>query len=53
MLLVVANLLGFALGSDGVLFLVRQTVSTLSGFFAFVASCGALFVWTQIMFEYR
>jgi D-alanyl-lipoteichoic acid acyltransferase DltB (MBOAT superfamily) len=53
LMLMVANLVGFALGLDGLNGLVKGVVSSWEGQAFFWASCGAFFVAAQVMFEWR
>ncbi len=48
-----ANLVGFALGVDGIEGLLRGVVGSYSGLVFLAAACGALFVGAQVMFELR
>lgn len=52
-MMMLANLFGFCLGKDGVIALLREMFSTVSGFEFFVLSLSALFVGSQVMFELR
>lgn len=52
-MLMTANLVGFALGLDGLKGLINGIVSSWSGQVFFWTSCAALFVGTQVMFEWR
>jgi D-alanyl-lipoteichoic acid acyltransferase DltB (MBOAT superfamily) len=53
LMLMVANLVGFALGLDGLRDLVHGIMSTWSGLGFLLSACGALFVGVQLMFELR
>lgn len=53
LMMMVANLVGFALGLDGLKGLVAGIAGSYSGVAFVVAACGALFVGTQVMFEVR
>ncbi|KAF2201879.1 MBOAT-domain-containing protein [Delitschia confertaspora ATCC 74209] len=53
LMLMVANLVGFALGLDGLDGLIKGIVKDYSGWAFFVSACAALFVGVQIMFEVR
>jgi D-alanyl-lipoteichoic acid acyltransferase DltB (MBOAT superfamily) len=53
LMLMVANLVGFALGLDGLNGLIKGVVSSWEGQVFFWASCGAFFVGAQVMFEWR
>ncbi|KAI4245882.1 MAG: hypothetical protein LQ352_006494, partial [Teloschistes flavicans] len=53
LMMMAANLVGFAVGLDGLKGLVRGIVGSYSGLVFLVTACGALFVGVQIMFELR
>ncbi|KAF1839744.1 glycerol:H+ symporter-like protein [Decorospora gaudefroyi] len=53
LMLMTANLVGFALGVDGLKDLVSGIVGTWSGWAFFATACGALFTGVQFMFEWR
>ena len=53
MLLMAANLVGFALGLDGLRDLVRTILVTWEGQVFFWTACFALFTGAQFMFEWR
>ncbi|KAJ4359411.1 glycerol transporter [Ascochyta clinopodiicola] len=53
LMLMVANLVGFALGLDGLEGLVRGVASSWSGWAFLAAACFALFTGVQFMFEWR
>ncbi|KAI4955635.1 hypothetical protein J4E91_001496 [Alternaria rosae] len=53
LMLMTANLVGFALGVDGLKDLVRGIVGTWSGWMFLATACGALFTGVQVMFEWR
>ncbi|KAF2001005.1 MBOAT-domain-containing protein [Amniculicola lignicola CBS 123094] len=53
LMLMVANLVGFALGLDGLGGLVRGIMGSWSGLGFFWGACAALFMGAQIMFEVR
>ena len=48
-----ANLVGFALGLDGLKGLVQGIIGSWQGLGFMLAACGALFVGVQVMFEVR
>lgn len=52
-MMMIANLFGFCLGSDGTKMLLHDTFMTFAGFKFFVTSTLCLFVAVQIMFEIR
>ncbi|KAL8655138.1 MAG: hypothetical protein Q9226_003162 [Calogaya cf. arnoldii] len=53
LMMMAANLVGFAVGLDGLTDLVRGIVGSYSGLVFLAAACGALFAAAQIMFELR
>lgn len=53
MMMMVANLVGFAIGVDGTKKLVEGIVGSWGGGFFLLAACGTLFVGVQVMFEVR
>jgi D-alanyl-lipoteichoic acid acyltransferase DltB (MBOAT superfamily) len=53
LMMMAANLVGFAVGVDGLKEIVHGIVSSWSGFTFIVTACSALFVGAQIMFEIR
>ncbi|KAL9604635.1 MAG: hypothetical protein Q9219_000355 [cf. Caloplaca sp. 3 TL-2023] len=53
LMMMAANLVGFAVGLDGLKDLVNGIVGSYSGLLFLVTACGALFVGAQIMFELR
>ncbi|XPS68268.1 glycerol transporter [Ascochyta lentis] len=53
LMLMVANLVGFALGLDGLDGLVKGIASSWSGWAFLAAACFALFTGVQFMFEWR
>lgn len=53
LLLMAANLVGFALGLDGLVRLTNGIMGSYSGLAFFWSACGALFVGVQVMFELR
>ncbi|CAK9436869.1 uncharacterized protein LODBEIA_P13910 [Lodderomyces beijingensis] len=52
-MMMIANLVGFCLGKDGTLQLIREIFRTFSGVSFFVISSFCLFVASQVMFELR
>ena len=52
-MMMVANLVGFALGLDGLEGLAKGIVRSYSGLAFLASACGALFVGVQVMFEVR
>lgn len=53
MLMMVANLVGFAIKVEGTKRLIQGIVGSLSGAFFVLAACATLFVGAQVMFEVR
>lgn len=53
LMMMVANLVGFALGLDGLEGLAKGIVHSYSGLAFLASACGALFVGVQVMFEVR
>lgn len=53
LMMMIANLVGFALGLDGLKGLLTEMLGSYSGIVYLVIACGALFVGVQVMFEIR
>ena len=53
LMMMVANLVGFAVGVDGVRAMVSGITDSWQGLTFLLAACGALFVGVQVMFEIR
>ncbi|KIX93410.1 uncharacterized protein Z520_10829 [Fonsecaea multimorphosa CBS 102226] len=53
LMLMTANLVGFALGLDGLMGLVNGIFSSWQGALFMLGACSALFVGVQVMFEHR
>lgn len=53
MMMMAANLVGFAVGLDGLKGLVQGMVGSTAGLLYTIVACTALFVGAQIMFEHR
>ena len=53
MMMMAANLVGFAVGLDGLKGLVKGIAGTWSGLVFMLGACGALFTGAQVMFEIR
>lgn len=53
LMMMAANLVGFAVGLDGLKGLVQGIVGSYSGLAFLAAACAALFVGVQVMFEIR
>ncbi|KAK0569756.1 glycerol transporter [Tilletia horrida] len=53
LLMMGANLVGFAIGLDGMKYMVQQLTGSFEGFEFLTISCGILFCAVQLMMEYR
>ncbi|KAL4932616.1 putative glycerol:H+ symporter (Gup1) [Aspergillus undulatus] len=53
LMMMIANLVGFALGLDGIKGLLSELLGSYAGLVYLVSACCALFVGVQIMFEIR
>ncbi|KAF2399944.1 glycerol uptake protein 1 [Trichodelitschia bisporula] len=53
LMMMIANLVGFAIGVDGLKGLLHGILGSSSGLLFFTTACGALFVGAQVMFEVR
>jgi protein-cysteine N-palmitoyltransferase HHAT len=53
LMMMAANLVGFAIGVDGLKGLVDGIISTVGGRVFLIAACATLFVGAQVMFEWR
>ena len=53
LLMMIANLIGFSIGLDGVLDLLKTIFHTWSGWVFVAETIVCLFVGVQVMFEYR
>ncbi|KAH8427571.1 putative glycerol:H+ symporter (Gup1) [Aspergillus melleus] len=53
LMMMIANLVGFALGLDGLRGLLTEMLGSYSGIVYLVVACAALFVGVQVMFEIR
>lgn len=53
LMMMAANLVGFAVGLDGLKGLVQGLVGSFGGLMFLAAACGTLFVGVQVMFEVR
>jgi D-alanyl-lipoteichoic acid acyltransferase DltB (MBOAT superfamily) len=53
LMMMIANLVGFAIGIDGLKGLVHGIIGSTAGLVFFAGACGALFVGVQVMFEVR
>lgn len=52
-MMTIANLVGFVIGTDGIKFFLNQIFGTWEGVRFVVLCCCCLFVAVQFMFEYR
>ena len=52
-MMMTANLVGFAIGTDGMRYMVEQLLGSWEGVEFMVIACAVLFVGVQVMFEYR
>lgn len=53
LMMMIANLVGYAIGVDGLKGLVHGIIGSTAGVAVFAAACGCLFIGVQIMFEVR
>ncbi|EGN99369.1 hypothetical protein SERLA73DRAFT_90723 [Serpula lacrymans var. lacrymans S7.3] len=53
LMMVSANLVGFVIGTDGMLYMVKKIFGSLEGLRFLVGACCCIFVGVQLMFEYR
>jgi len=53
LMMISANLVGFAIGTEGMMYMVKEIFGTWSGLRFLGAGCSCIFVATQVMFEYR
>ena len=52
-MMMIANLVGFVVGTDGIKFFLTQLFGTLEGLRFMLVSCSCIFIGVQFMFEYR
>lgn len=52
-MMMIANLVGFAVGTDGIVDMLSEMFKTAQGLFFVISSTVCLFIGTQIMFETR
>lgn len=52
-MMMIANLVGFAVGTDGIADMLGQMFKTTSGLLFVIVSSVCLFVGSQVMFEFR
>ncbi len=53
LMMMTGNLVGFAIGTDGMKYLIEQLLGSWAGVKFMVVACATLFVGVQMMFEYR
>jgi len=53
LMMISANLVGFAIGTEGMVYMVKEIMGTWSGLRFLGAACACVFVGVQVMFEYR
>jgi D-alanyl-lipoteichoic acid acyltransferase DltB (MBOAT superfamily) len=53
LMMMTANLVGYALGIDGLKGLIHGIIGSAAGVAVFAGACGCLFIGTQVMFEVR
>jgi protein-cysteine N-palmitoyltransferase HHAT len=53
LMMMIANLVGYAIGIDGLKGLVHGIIGSAAGVALFAAACGCLYIGVQIMFEVR
>lgn len=53
LMMMIANLVGFVIGTDGINFFLRLLFGTWEGVKFMVVCCSCMFVGVQVMFEYR
>ncbi|KAI0791177.1 MBOAT, membrane-bound O-acyltransferase family-domain-containing protein [Abortiporus biennis] len=53
LMMMIANLVGFVIGTDGISYLLDQVFSSWEGIRFLFITCVCLFVASQVMFEYR
>ncbi|EIW83800.1 MBOAT-domain-containing protein [Coniophora puteana RWD-64-598 SS2] len=53
LMMISANLVGFVIGTDGMLYMVSEVFGTWSGLRFLVSACACIFIGVQLMFEYR
>ncbi|KAJ8588133.1 MBOAT-domain-containing protein [Rhizopogon salebrosus TDB-379] len=53
LMMISANLVGFVIGTDGMMYMISQIVGTWQGFRFLIAASCCIFVGMQFMFEYR
>ncbi|KAF9223226.1 MBOAT-domain-containing protein [Gyrodon lividus] len=53
LMMITANLVGFVIGTDGILYMVNEIIGSFEGFRFLIGAFCCLFVGVQLMFEYR
>ncbi|EST05289.1 Membrane bound O-acyl transferase, MBOAT [Kalmanozyma brasiliensis GHG001] len=53
LMMMTGNLVGFAIGTDGMRYMIEQLFGSAEGVRFMVGACATLFVGVQVMFEYR
>ena len=53
LMMMTGNLVGFAIGTDGMRYMIEQLLGSGKGVRFMVGACATLFVGVQVMFEYR
>ncbi|TKY85492.1 hypothetical protein EX895_005654 [Sporisorium graminicola] len=53
LMMMTGNLIGFAIGTDGMRYMIEQLLGSWEGVRFMVGACATLFVGVQVMFEYR
>ncbi|SPO24530.1 probable GUP1 - Multimembrane-spanning protein essential for proton symport of glycerol [Ustilago trichophora] len=53
LMMMTGNLVGFAIGMDGMKYMVEQLLGSMEGVKFMLGACATLFVGVQVMFEYR
>ncbi|KAK4049211.1 glycerol transporter [Microbotryomycetes sp. JL221] len=53
LMMMTGNLIGFAIGTDGMKYMWQQIIGTWAGIRFMIVAMGCLFVAVQVMFEYR
>lgn len=53
LMMMTGNLVGFAIGTDGMRYMVEQLLGSTQGVRFMLGACATLFVGVQVMFEYR
>ncbi|KAF8838855.1 MBOAT-domain-containing protein [Paxillus ammoniavirescens] len=53
LMMITANLVGFVIGTQGILYMVNEITGSFQGFRFLIGACCCLFVAVQLMFEYR